>query len=336
MLLIFTLCTAISIFSAIIFTSMARDAEIINLSGSLRMQSYRLAYDIAANQEQNSRNFIEKYDSVLYSDALKSVTNWHSTDEIKNNYFQVIRQWESIKEKIITHRSTEILPVVPGFVDVIDEMVMDIQSHSECKLRLLIWAICIGAIFVGLIVSYFVHYINRKVVTPIIQLSQASQSIRQGNFDIDLDYSVNNEIGELSTTFYRMADKVRDIYSGLEQSIAHHNHSLERAVEENHLLTRLSMIFLSTDHYQSKLEEVVALLYKMEAITSISIEWQDTDSDNTLIASQGDFSCQPTHALILLHKERHVGRISYQSESKLTLLESVTPIIAKYLHSLTK
>ncbi len=187
MLLIFFLCSVVSVFSALLFMSLSKDAEIINLSGSLRMQSYRLAFEIAENESENKLRYIDRYDNVLYSTALKSVTNWHSTGDIKNDYFQIVRQWESIKEKLISNNDKEVLTIVPVFVDLIDNFVNEIQIHSENKLGYLISVSVISATMIGLIVAYFIYYINRKVVTPIIHLSEASQSIRQGNFNIDIN-----------------------------------------------------------------------------------------------------------------------------------------------------
>ncbi|MGY2576097.1 type IV pili methyl-accepting chemotaxis transducer N-terminal domain-containing protein [Vibrio sp. C8] len=336
MSLIFALCTVISLFSALIFISLDKDAEIINLSGSLRMQSYRLAYDITTNNSENKLKYIEKYDSVLYSDALKSVTDWHSTDEIKTHYFQVVRHWESIKEKLLTQREQEVLPIIPSFVDIIDELVYNIQLHSENKLHYLIWASCVGVLLVGLIVTYFVHYINHKVVGPIVQLSNASQDIRQGNFDITLDYHLNNEIGLLSSTFHRMAEKMGHIYSGLEQSLSQNNQALELAVEENVLLSKLSIILLNSEPHQNKLESAISLIQDLDAVSYIALEWKSADKEESIALSQGTKNSELLYTFPLMYKNVIVGTLSCQSEYKLSLLETVAPIFAKYLHSFNK
>ncbi len=326
MLLIFLLCSVVSIFSALLFMSLSKDAEIINLSGSLRMQSYRLAFEIAENESENKFRFIDKYDSVLYSTALKSVTNWHSTSEIKNDYFQIVRQWESIKEKLVSNSDEQVLVIIPVFVDLIDNFVKEIQLHSENKLGYLISVSVISATFIGLVVAYFIYYINRKVVTPIIHLSEASQSIRQGNFDIDISNITNNEIGTLSTTFYRMADKIRNVYQGLEKSISEQSLQLRTTQQELNLLAKSCSILLEFDLKKESLQKVIRLLCQAESVYAIRLEWSNE------VIEAGEFKDTTTLSIPLTFIQTQVGKLSYQGESSSTMMEKAAPLLAKYIH----
>ncbi len=325
MLLIFFLCSVVSIFSALLFMSLSKDAEIINLSGSLRMQSYRLAFEIAENESENKLRYIEKYDNVLYSTALKSVTNWHSTSEIKNDYFQIVRQWESIKEKLTSNSDEEVLIIIPVFVDLIDSFVKEIQIHSENKLNYLISASVISATLIGLVVAYFIYYINRKVVTPIIHLSEASQSIRQGNFDIDISNITNNEIGTLSTTFYRMADKIRKVYQGLEKSITEQNLQLRSTQQELNILSKASSILLDYHSKKESLEKIIRLLCQADSVTAVRLEWGSESIE------VGEFKDTTTLSTPLNFINTPVGKLSYQGESNSIMMEKMAPLLAKYI-----
>ncbi len=326
MLLIFFLCSVVSVFSALLFMSLSKDAEIINLSGSLRMQSYRLAFEIAENESENKLRYIDKYDSVLYSTALKSVTNWHSTGDIKNDYFQIVRQWESIKEKLISNNDKEVLVIVPVFVDLIDNFVNEIQIHSENKLGYLISVSVISATMIGFIVTYFIYYINRKVVSPIIHLSEASQSIRQGNFDIDINNVTNNEIGALSTTFYRMADKIRNVYQGLEKSITEQNLQLRSVQQELNIVAKTSSILLEFNPKKQSLEKVVTLLCQAESVDAVRIEWEDE------CIEAGTFKDTTTLSIPLTFINSPIGTLSYQGDSNSIMMKKVAPLIAKFIH----
>ncbi len=326
MLLIFFLCSVVSVFSALLFMSLSKDAEIINLSGSLRMQSYRLAFEIAENESENKLRYIDRYDSVLYSTALKSVTNWHSTGDIKNDYFQIVRQWESIKEKLISNNDKEVLVIVPVFVDLIDNFVNEIQIHSENKLGYLISVSVISATMIGLIVAYFIYYINRKVVTPIIHLSEASQSIRQGNFDIDINNVTNNEIGTLSTTFYRMAVKIRNVYQGLEKSLTEQNLQLRSTEQELNLVAKTSSILLEFSPVKSSLKKVITLLCQAESVDAVRLEWEGE------CIEAGIFSDTTTLSIPLTFINSSIGTLSYQGDSNSIMMKRVAPLISKFIH----
>lgn len=68
MVILSVLSTGIALLTV---ASSINDAEAVNIAGSLRMQSYRLAYDLT-NQPQDVARHLEEYNQSLHASALQN------------------------------------------------------------------------------------------------------------------------------------------------------------------------------------------------------------------------------------------------------------------------
>jgi len=69
-----------------------------------------------------------------------------------------------------------------------------------------------GAVLVGaftLLLAVLVHAISRNISSPVIQLTQASDQLRQGDFDPTLPPETDNEFGVLTRSFLQMSQALR-------------------------------------------------------------------------------------------------------------------------------
>ena len=69
-----------------------------------------------------------------------------------------------------------------------------------------------GAVLVGafaLLLAVLVHAISRNISRPVIQLTQASDQLRQGDFDLTLPPETDNEFGVLTRSFLQMSQALR-------------------------------------------------------------------------------------------------------------------------------
>lgn len=62
-------------------TSSLRDAEAINVAGSLRMQSYRLGYDLQSQSPGNAHR--QLFQQALNSPALQNLNAWYVPQAVK-------------------------------------------------------------------------------------------------------------------------------------------------------------------------------------------------------------------------------------------------------------
>ncbi|HDZ87677.1 MAG TPA: PAS domain S-box protein, partial [Nitrospirae bacterium] len=61
--------------------------------------------------------------------------------------------------------------------------------------------------FIAFLLSLF---FSRKIVLPIRRLSQGAEAVRKGNFDVELPVMFNDELGEVTETFNRMARAIKE------------------------------------------------------------------------------------------------------------------------------
>lgn len=69
-----------------------------------------------------------------------------------------------------------------------------------------------GAVLLGafvLLLAVLVHAISHNISSPVIQLTQASDQLRQGDFDLTLPPETDNEFGVLTRSFLQMSQALR-------------------------------------------------------------------------------------------------------------------------------
>lgn len=75
-----------------------------------------------------------------------------------------------------------------------------------------IFNITAAAFFVSFVFSCIIWYfVSSSIVEPVKRLTQATKSVRNGNFDIQVQYASNNELGILTSNFNYMVKKINDL-----------------------------------------------------------------------------------------------------------------------------
>ncbi len=97
------------------------------------------------------------------------------------------------------------------------------------------WLLPLLAALLGLLLVLaliFVLAIERLLLHPLRQLRQGAQAMAGGRYDVAMPYRRDDEIGELSTAFGIMAQKVRDHTQQLEARVRERTRELEHANEQ--------------------------------------------------------------------------------------------------------
>lgn len=139
MILILLLSLATTNFAILTLASSLNDAEAVNVSGSMRMQSYRLAYDMQSDSPLYYLH-VEQFERSLYSPSMKALQSWDVPREITQDYYNLIIRWHELKAVLSSDDREQYLMQVADFVDRIDLFVLELQEHSENKLIRLAWA----------------------------------------------------------------------------------------------------------------------------------------------------------------------------------------------------
>ena len=97
------------------------------------------------------------------------------------------------------------------------------------------WLVPILLALGGLIIVLMLLFalaIERLLLSPLRELKRSAQAMASGRYDVDMPTARDDEIGELSTAFGVMANKVRHHTLELEQRVQERTSALEQANQE--------------------------------------------------------------------------------------------------------
>jgi two-component system nitrate/nitrite sensor histidine kinase NarQ len=114
--------------------SSQRDAEAINIAGSLRMQSYRLGYEM---QRKPGAAHREIWQQTLSAPALQKLNRWYVPDNVKQRYQQLHLAWQEM-DAIARGDTAWYQTHIEDFVGRIDAFVLALQHYTEHKIQLVI------------------------------------------------------------------------------------------------------------------------------------------------------------------------------------------------------
>ncbi|MGD8110189.1 nitrate/nitrite two-component system sensor histidine kinase NarQ [Vibrio sp. NTOU-M3] len=311
MVLILLLSVATTSFAIITLASSLNDAEAVNVSGSMRMQSYRLAHDIQS-QSVDYSDHIYMFERSIYSPSMKALQNWTVPDDITHDYYRLIIRWHELKTVLESHDRERYLVLVAGFVDQIDAFVFKLQNFSEQKLIKLAWVGGLGLGGILLVSIFVVHFVRREVVSPLSALVLASEQMQSRSFDVELNVISDNELGILTRGFNNMARELGKLYRGLEQAVNEKTHKLQNANQSLQVLyhssQELTASRISPENFQSILKHIVSI----EGIVSARLEMKEV-GEKSLIFEQGDIDEERLSNLPLELDGNNLGNLYWQA-----------------------
>lgn len=329
MSLIVLLSVATTSFAIYTLTSSLNDAEAVNVSGSMRMQSYRLAHDIQI-QSSDFEFHIQQFEQSIFSESMQSLDDWRVPDHIANDYQLLIKRWQELKTVLEGEQPQRYLPLVASFVKQIDDFVLKLQIFSEQKITKLtvVGGLGLGGIVLASI--YVVLYVRREIVYPLKELVIASERIQNRSFDVELSHESKTEMGVLTRTFSNMAKDLGKLYRGLEQAVDEKTQELQKANTSLHVLYRSSQELadarINIDNFQAILRHIVSI----DSIGKVQLDIDDDDSSVSLCEGEAD-QAEVIHRELYLDGE-HLGSLHFyciQEAPEHTLLDNFAQILAR-------
>lgn len=333
MVLIFFLSTLTTGVAIVTLTSALNDAEAVNVSGSMRMQSYRLAYDIQA-KSKDYQTHILLFENSLYSPSMLALLHWTVPKDIQQDYYQLIERWHQLKQVLNGEHKVQYLDQVAPFVSLVDDFVLKLQRLSERKLLALalVGSFGLGGVFA--ISLFVVYYIRKEVVRPINAMVAASEKIKNRIFDVSLDDSSGTEIGILTRTFNSMAGDLGQLYRGLEHAVNEKTHKLQTANQSLQVLyhssQELTALRISASNFQTILRHWITL----EGICALRLEIEE-ESGNSLILQEGEPSGQPMMQMPLILEGRQLGSLYWDESApgpERTLIDNFALILSRAIY----
>ncbi|WP_252026380.1 nitrate/nitrite two-component system sensor histidine kinase NarQ [Vibrio sp. SCSIO 43136] len=320
-------------FAIFTLSSSLNDAEAVNVSGSMRMQSYRLAYDIQLSSPLYELH-LDQFEHSLHAPSMKALEHWIVPSDIQNHYFELIKRWDNLELLLRSEQRAQYVVQVADFVEQIDEFVYQLQRHSERKLIVLGWVAGIGLGTILVIALFVVHYVRKEIVYPLGLFNQASEEIQNQNFDIKIQVKGDTELSRLAMTFNKMATQLGELYRGMEKLVNEKTHRLSHANDSLKVLydcsQELSVSHLSTEHFSS----IVGHLVRIEGIQAAQLIIAD-DTPAALEITQGKPTSSSWHVNSLVLDGEHLGTLRWQASLPCpdqALIDNVAQILARGIY----
>ncbi|WP_394241538.1 nitrate/nitrite two-component system sensor histidine kinase NarQ [Vibrio astriarenae] len=330
MSLIVLLSVATTSFAIYTLTSSLNDAEAVNVSGSMRMQSYRLAHDIQI-KSSDFEFHISQFEQSIYSESMQSLDDWRVPKHIANDYLLLTKRWQELKTVLEGEQPQRYLPLVASFVEQIDDFVLKLQIFSEQKITKLtvVGGLGLGGILLASI--YVVLYVRREIVHPLHELAVASEQVQNRSFDVAFNHDSQTEMGVLMSTFSNMAKDLGKLYRGLEQAVGEKTQELQKANTSLQVLYRSSQELadarINIDNFQAILRHIVSI----EAIGKVQLDIEDED-DKSISLYEGEVEQAEVIKRELYLDGEHLGALHFFCVDKApdsTLLDNFSQILAR-------
>ncbi|WP_065370390.1 nitrate/nitrite two-component system sensor histidine kinase NarQ [Kosakonia sacchari] len=292
--------------------SSLRDAEAINIAGSLRMQSYRLGYELQ-KQTAELQPHRQIYQQTLNSPVLQTLNRWYVPQEVQQRYGQLHENWRQMEKHLIQGDQQWYEQNIQAYVGQIDLFVLALQHYAERKMMLVVAISLLGAAGIFTLVFFTLRRIRLRVVKPLNNLVATCQRIQQGQFSLlPLDNKLDNELGLLASTFDRMSGQLFKLYRSLETSVAEKTRDLHEANSRLEVMYQCSQALNTSQIDALCLHHVLQIVYDHQAACFLELvvddNWriQQGEADPTL----------PVNSLPVNMQENVLGELRWQSHQQ--------------------
>ncbi len=304
-----TIMALLSMFTSFVISEMASsDAAAINLSGSLRKQSYALlSYAHMGNDSDEAfGKKLNAFEETLESPGVvNSVNRLQPGEAIYDLYNAIKREWlykirpillQNQNDKTNVELQLSSLQQVDAFVEKISRLVVRYQNDAENKIELL-RLIQIITLFVTLFLVYVaMNSISQHIEKPLGQLTEMAKRVRDGQLNNRVEIENKDELGLLADSFNSMSEALAEMYEKLEDKVEDKTLQLKRS---NDILQFLFETARRINEGMGSQTNFQPILDRVSVLSGIK--------DMDLCLSTVKSSIPYIHLLTLEDSERHDG-----------------------------
>jgi two-component system, NarL family, nitrate/nitrite sensor histidine kinase NarX len=265
--------------SYLVAESSENDGVSINLAGSLRMYSYRIAtavillrdQQVESNEKEQLQIEIENFENRLHQPLLKGKIKASNQQELTQAYINVERNWQSLKRKLYSADIKTVLNDVRDHVHTIDDLVKRLELNTEGKFRLLRLVQGVFLLSSICIVTIAFYHIRLRVVGPLTAMVSMAARAREGDFSKRLNSEGEDELSLLAQAFNEMMDSLDAIYLSLENKVVEKTLHLENVQQGLRLLFDASQKLVSGGNFVDRLKETLQDLQRYLGVECVDV-----------------------------------------------------------------
>lgn len=245
LLIMISIIALVSMVSAVYISDNAQtDAHAINLSGSMRMQSYLiLNKKITNNKSEEIDRLISDFEKKLSNPVLMQATK---KTEKKKLHDAIWYDWNNeIKPLILDSHLTnqklnKLEKKLNDLVTNIDHLVKTYQVHAEDNNRLIRQIQAASLLITISFIFLAIYMVNHLIRRPLSDLTIIATKIGQGDYTVQADEHGHDELSILAKIINRMVRAINDSHIRMEEKVRKKTKQLERTNESIQLLYSIS------------------------------------------------------------------------------------------------
>lgn len=270
--------------SVIVAERVQGSGSAINVAGSLRMQSHRMGSMVLSDAENRVDDHhylhagIARFEASLANKDLLQAIDRQPEGEFAQRYQAVQQAWQSqLKPQLLEStlfsaedlknrdRHNALLRTIDRFVDEIDQMVSQLETDTEQRIRHLRSVLGAALVLTVLVMLATMYIVRRSVLAPLTDLLGSATRIARSDFSARARHVGDDELGQLGRAFNFMAEQLARNYQELEQRVAEKTEELTRSNQSlgllYHAIANLHHAPLAPETYRVMLQEIEQVLH---------------------------------------------------------------------------
>ncbi|WP_409310911.1 nitrate/nitrite two-component system sensor histidine kinase NarQ [Pectobacterium sp. B1J-3] len=308
-----------------------RDAEAINIAGSMRMQSYRMGYGLQGDRSELAQHR-QLYTQTLDSQVFHLLDRWYVPREVHDRYTALLLSWKTMDERLNAGDRVWYQENIVKYVTQIDHFVLALQHYSERKMMIVVVTSIIGSITIYILIFFTLRRIRRQVVLPLNKLMAACAVIEKGRFSHSrLDTNLPNELGLLAQTFSRMTDELQKLYRSLEDKVRQKTLRLQEANRMLKVLYNCSQALNVSTIDRHCFQQILQIVHRYETVSCLEMRV----GENWLLSEGQRDEQAEWQTLAISLQDVAFGQLRWQPSTRqpsLQLMESVANMLGRGLY----
>jgi two-component system nitrate/nitrite sensor histidine kinase NarX len=249
--------------------------------------------------------------------------------KVEQEFAAVDRLWQVQREQWLSpepaaaaetqQAATAFVLAVDGFVSAIETQLSGFTAALNL-FQFVMMGLAIGAAVIMLYTGYL------YVIGPLDHLKEGLEQVEAGDFAVRMNVGTNDEFGQVTAGFNRMAEKLQSLYGGLEAQVEAKTRDIEAQRQRLEALYEVSA-FLAEANTMTELSkgfaQRVRVVIKADAVV---VRWSDEANQRYLLLAS---DCWPEH---LAEQERSLiagacacGNLEANARIRVIPIQQLTP-----------
>jgi len=264
-------------------------AAAVNEAGRMRMQTWRLAATLRVNSPAETAELVRQFDAglaLLRKGDPERPLFLPRGAAVGAELDHVQQQWRALRSSWMAQPpppAAQVNAEAQRFVTAVEGLV----GHIEAQLSR--WTSVLNAVQMGMIALaifsavalLYVGYL--LVLDPLARLKAGLQRVARGDLAARIAVQTHDEFGEVSAGFNRMAERLRDLYQGLEDKVREKTASLEREHGRLAALYDVSAFVAHADSLDVLAQGFAERVRRVAHADAAAIRWSNEANDHYLL-----------------------------------------------------